>query len=232
MIQRGAADVMLAGGASSQMTPCDCVRRSAMGLLSPRQDDPAAVMRPFDAGRDGQVWGEGAAVFVLESRRSAAARGATILGQVLSWASACQRRRSATSDPGAALRQAMQLALERADLGGRPLGHVNAQGLSTVRDDPVEAAAIREAAADVPVTAPRSFFGNLGAAGGAVEMAASVLGFPAGLTPPTLNYERPAAACPLPIVRGEPAAASGGPVLAVNWTTAGQAVAVVLAGPA
>ena len=137
VIERGAADVMLAGGASSQMTPFDCVRRSAMGLLSPRQDDPAAVMRPFDAGRDGQVWGEGAAVFVLESRRAAEARGATILGQVLSWASACHCRRGAGSDPGAALRRAMQLALERAELNGRPLGHVNAQGLSTVRDDPL-----------------------------------------------------------------------------------------------
>ena len=111
---------------------------------------------PFDAGRDGQVWGEGAAVFVLESRRGAEARGAKILGQVLSWASACHCCRGAASDPGAALRRTMQLALERADIDGRTLGHVNAQGLSTVRDNPVEAAAIRDAAPNVPVTAPRS----------------------------------------------------------------------------
>ncbi len=202
-----------------------------MGLLSPRQDDPAAVMRPFDAGRDGQVWGEGAAVFALESRRGAEARGATILGQVLSWASACHCRRGVGSDPAAALRRTMQLALERAGVTGQPLGHVNAQGLSTVRDDPVEAEAIRAAAPNIPVTAPRSFFGNLGAAGGAVEAAASVLSFRAGLTPPTLNYERPAADCRLPIVHGAPAAASGGPALLVNWTIAGQAVGVVLAGP-
>ena len=232
VIERGAADVMLAGGASSQMTPCDCVRRSAMRLLSPRQDDPAAVMRPFDAGRDGQVWGEGAAVFVLESRRSGRIAwsdnpwASAQLGFRLPLPSRRGKRSRRRPAPGNANRPAASRA-RRPAAGAR-----QRQGLSTVRDDPVEAEAIRDVAPNVPVTAPRSFFGSLGAAGGAVETAASVLSFCAGLTPPTLNYERPIAACPLPIVRGEPAAASGGPVLAVNWTAAGQAVCVVLAGPA
>ena len=75
VIRRGAADAMLAGGASSQLSPFDCVRHCMMGDISRRQDDPAAAMRPFDADRDGQVWGEGAAAFILESRPHAEAAG-------------------------------------------------------------------------------------------------------------------------------------------------------------
>ena len=90
VIQRGMADVMLAGGASSQMHPLDFVRRMAMGNLSPRYDDPASVVRPFDARRDGYVWSEGAAALVLERRGHAESRGAKILARLKGWGGACE----------------------------------------------------------------------------------------------------------------------------------------------
>ena len=231
VIQRGSADVMIAGGASSQMTPFDCIRRCVMEILSHRQDNPAAAMRPFDADRDGQVWGEGAAAFILENRQHAQARGAGVLARLLSWAATCEPRSGGVELRGTGLRRAMGLALGRAELDRHQLGHVNAHGLSTVPDDQFEARALHDVVPDVPVVAPKSYFGNLGAAGAAVEMAVSVLSLGAGLVPPTLNYEHPDPNCPLQVIRDEPLSSSGAPALLVNWTPIGQAAAAVLAGP-
>ena len=182
VIRRGAADVMLAGGASSQLNPFDCVRQCVLGRLSRRQDDPAAAVRPFDADRDGQVFGEGAAVFVLESRRHADARGAQVLAAVRAAAAACEGGRKGdrsnlperpggcsaqigpvpfSGDRSSSLRRAMQLALVQADLPAERLGHVNAHGLSTPEDDAIEARAIADIVPNVPVSAPKSYFGNL-----------------------------------------------------------------------
>jgi len=230
VIQRGSADVMLAGGASSQLNPYDCIRHCVMGILSRRRDDPAAAVRPFEAQRDGQVWGEGAAVMILESRRHAEARSATVLARLLGSAVTYQCRGSNHME-GTGLRQAMRLALRRAELDAGRVGHLNAHGLSTICDDRLEAQAIHDVAPAVPVTALKSYFGNLGAAGSAVQMAASVLSFGAALIPPTLNYEQPDPSCPLEIVRGGPARASAATALLVSWTPIGQAAAIVLAGP-
>lgn len=228
VIQRGAADVMLAGGASSQISPFDAIRHCIMGNLSHRQDDPPAAMRPFDADRDGQVWGEGAAVFVLESRLHAEARGATIFARLLGAASACD---PPAGESGWGLRRAMQLALRQAKIDVAQLGHLNAHGLSTQEGDRIEARAIHEVTPDVPVTAPKSYFGNLGAATGAVEMAVSVLALGAGLVPGTLNYHRPDPSCPIQVIGGEPLNSAKPSALLVNRTAVGQAVALVLAGP-
>ena len=232
VIQRGVADVMMAGGASSQLHPMDFLRRCAMGILSPRQEDPASVVRPFDASRDGQVWGEGSAIFVLENRRHAEARGARVLGRLLGCASTCEPARGNGGLRGDSLRRAIRLALERAGLGSGDLGHVNAHGLSMVREDHIEALAIHDTAPAIPVTAVKSYFGNLGAAGAAMEMAASVLSFTEGLVPPTLNYERPDPDCPISVIHGEPMACESDSALSVTWMPIGQAAAVVLGSPA
>lgn len=231
VIQRGAADAMLAGGASSQMHHWDYIRRCVMGILSHRQDDPAAAMRPFDADRDGQVWGEGAAVFILEDRRHAEARGARILARLVGWAAACEVRFRDNGPQGAGPCRAIELALGRAKLDANRLGHVNAHGVSTVRDDQIEAQALHKVVPGIPVTALKSYFGNLGAACGAVEMAASVLSLNPGIVPATLNYERPDPNCPLEVIHGQPLSSAASPALVVNSTSIGQAVAVVLAGP-
>ena len=230
VIQRGMADVMIAGGASSQMSPHDWVRHCLGGGLSTSRDDPSTVLRPFDAGRDGQVRGEGAAAFIMESRGHAQARGATILARVLGWASTCEPHNGGPPR-GVGIRRALLLALDEAGLKPSQVGHVNAHGLSAVAEDQIEARAIHACLPDVPVTAPKSYFGNLGAAGGAVEMAASVLSFAGGVVPATLNYRRPDPRCPVRVIRDQPLPTPHCTAVVVNWTWIGQAVAVVLGGP-
>ena len=132
---------------------------------------------------------------------------------------------------GHAIRRAIVAAIERAGLSPQSIGHVNAHGLSTSLDDRIEAHAIRATLGDVPVTAPTSFFGSLGAAAGAVEMVASVLALQKGLVPPTLNYQYPDPDCPVNVVHGQPLAGRPATALLLNHTPQGQAVATVLAGP-
>jgi 3-oxoacyl-[acyl-carrier-protein] synthase II len=185
--------------------------------LSHRNDQPACASRPFDAGRDGLVNGEGAAAFVLESRQHAQRRGAPILARVLSSASAhepLQVNQLLQPQPlaGSAVRRVLIESLRRAGLEAADIGHVNAHGLSTIADDRYEAQAIHAVLGDVPVTAPKSFFGHLGAGGGAVELAASILGLNAGEIPATLNYGQPDPACPVNVIHGQP--------LQINTSTA------------
>jgi 3-oxoacyl-[acyl-carrier-protein] synthase II len=230
IIERGAADAMIAGGAASQMDPFDWIRHCILGRLSPRQEPPESVMRPFDRRRDGEVKGEGAACFLLEDRKHAESRGASILARVVSWGITFASSRDAKS-VAAALRRAMVVALDRAHLSARDIGHLNAQGLSTVDDDALEAGAIHEVLGDVSVTAPSSFFGNLGASGGAVDMVASVLALTHGLVPFTLNYREPDPNCPLRVVAGEMLPCSRPAAMLVSWNTSGQAAALILGKP-
>ncbi|NQT14631.1 MAG: beta-ketoacyl-[acyl-carrier-protein] synthase family protein [Planctomycetes bacterium] len=229
VIQRGVADVMIAGGASSQLNPYNWIRLCIGGGLSTSQDDPATVLRPFDADRNGQVHGEGAAAFILESRPHAEARGATILARVRGCVSTCEPRNGGPPK-GTALRRAMRLAMEEAGVEPHDVGHVNAHGVSSVAEDQIEAQAIQACLPDVPVTAPKSYFGNLGASGGAVEMSASVLSLAEGLVPPTLNYRRPDPRCPVRVVREEPLETRKNTALAINWTRMGQVAAVLVSG--
>jgi len=227
VLQRGWADVVLAGGASSTMDPYDWVRHCTLGGLSQRQEDPAAACRPFDADRDGQVRGEGAAILVLERVSQAVARGATILGRILSIASAAEGYRPGQLAEGKALRRVIVQTLQEAELSPQALGHVNAHGLSTQEEDRLEAQILQDILPGIPVTAPKSFFGNLGAASGAVELALSVLGLVRGVVPPTLNYQKPDPTCPVRVVHGGPWASTG-PVLAITWNRSGQAAALLV----
>ncbi|NLX97078.1 MAG: beta-ketoacyl-[acyl-carrier-protein] synthase family protein [Rhodopirellula sp.] len=226
-IQRGAADVMMAGGASSQIEPFDWVRYSSLGRAS-RNSDPTAVPRPFDCDRDGEVIGEGAAVLVLESLAHAQARGAKVLARILGFSSASEAWRCNGGATGAGLRRVLVGAVERAGLKPSQLGYVNAHGVGTVDEDRIEAAAIRDVLGSVLVTAPKSYFGNLGAAAGAVEIAAGILSLEAGLALPTLNCENLDPHCPVHLVREEPMTCLNRAVLLVNRTPIGQAAALVI----
>jgi len=226
-IERGQVDAMIAGGVGMRIHPTIWTH-DQISQYSQRADNPAAACRPFDAGRDGIVNGEGAAALFMESRASAEARGATILARVLGFAAAFEPRRNGTPLRGTAIRTAIRRALDAAGLRPGEVGHVNAHGASTTLDDPVEAQAIRETLGDVPVTAPKSCFGDLGAGGGAVELGASLLALVHGQVPPTLNYEHPDPLCPVNVVRGQPLTGTAPTAVALNHTTQGQAVAVVL----
>jgi len=228
LIARGQADTMIVGGASSQITPSLYVR-SCAGEVSHRADRPEAACRPFDAARDGAVLGEGAAALVLESRQHATARGARIIGRVLACTSAFAPRSNDAVTDGTAIRASIQNTLLSAGLSGGDVGHVNANGQSTVLDDRREAQAIRAVLDDVPVTAPKSFFGNLGAGTGAVELAVSVLALSEGVVPPTLNYEQPDPECPINVISRAPLHGTKPTALVLNQASAGQAAAVLIA---
>ena len=228
VIRRGQADAMVAGGVGARVQPMIWVHEQALEF-SQRTDAPAAACRPFDAQRDGMVNGEGAGAFLLETRASAEARGAKILARVVASASAFEPLRRGQLPEGQAIRRALGSALEQAGMKPADVGHVNAHGMSTRHDDRIEARAIRDVLGDVPVTAPKSFFGNLGAGGGAVEMAATLLAFEHGLVPPTLNYERPDPDCPVNVVCGHPLQSARRTAVVLNHSRQGQSIAVVLA---
>jgi 3-oxoacyl-[acyl-carrier-protein] synthase II len=230
VIRRGQADVMIAGGVSSRIHPLTMGRYCSL-QMSRRSADPVGACRPFDAGRDGMVLGEGSAAFVLESRRHAEARGAPILARLLGCANCCGSNREGGSRRASAIRHAIRGVLNAAHLQPADIGHVNAHGLSTTEDDPLEAQAIGDLLGEVPVTAPKSYFGNLGAGTGAVEMVASILAIRHGLVPPTLNYQRPDPACPVRVIHGAPMAGTKPVALTLNHSAMGHAVAAILASP-
>lgn len=228
IIERGHADIMICGAASARVQPVDWIRDCLTKELSRRTDSPSEASRPFDSQRDGGVLGEGAGIFILERREHAVARGAPILARIAGSASTFEPPNGNTPTGGKAIRRAIETATRKAELSLEDLGHVNAHGLSTIVDDQVESQALSELLPDAPVTAPKSYFGDLGAAGGAVELAASVMGIDRGLVPGTLNYESPDPACPVNVIAGPPKFTSKDSCVSVNRMPQGMAAAIVV----
>jgi len=227
IIERGRTDVMIIGGSGSRANVTPMVYRGDV-LLSHRTDDPAGACRPFDADRDGCVIGEGAGSIVLEAKEHAEARSAPILARVLGFGRTQQGVNETLTDP---IRRSIEVALKDAGLNPSDVEHVNAHGLATIEQDQHEAQAIRAALGDCLVTAPKSYFGNLGAGAAPIEMAASIVGFEHGLIPQTLNYETPDPNCPVNVVAGEPRRQKKGVAIVLNQTYTGQSSAIVLGAP-
>ena len=228
VIRRDLADVMIVGGTGSRINTTDYMWHAGARLARNGVDDPSSICRPFDARRSGLVYGEGAAKIVLESRDHAERRGVRPLARVAAASSRCESVAESLMPTGKAIRRAIQAAMSAAGAESFHIGHVNAHGNSTREDDAVEAQAIRDTLGDVPVTAPKSFFGNLGHGSGMVELVISVLAMRHGVVPPTLNYETPDPECPVNVVTDltptdRPA------FIALNHNTTGQAAAVVIA---
>lgn len=208
ILQRGEADVMLAGGSEACLTPMAfggfCANRS----MSRRNDRIETASRPFDRGRDGFVMGEGAGVAVLERLDHARARGARIYAELAGYGNTADAYHLTAPDPSAGgMVRAMSAALGDAGLKPGDIGHINAHGTSTVLNDKLESAAILalfgEHAARIKVSSNKSMIGHLLAAAGAVEFAATVLSVHTGIVPPTINFEEPDPDCPLDfVVRG------------------------------
>jgi 3-oxoacyl-[acyl-carrier-protein] synthase II len=228
VIRRGHADAMLAGGSGS-LSAFSCLPFRGWEHYSKWEGEPSGACRPFDARRSGIVPGEGAAVLLLESRDKAESRGAAILARVAGVGSAFEPP-GGNWEPrsGNAIRQSITSALRTAGLSASDVGHVKAHGEGSLEQDRLEARAIRETIGDVPVTAPKSFFGDLGAGSGAVEIVASVLALHHGRIPQTLNYDQPDPACPVNVVRGQSQAAEKRTAIALNQAATGQALAVAL----
>lgn len=230
VIQRDAADVMIVGACSSHISPLEIARLNLYESLS-WKDDPSAACRPFDRDRDGTVAGEGSAAFVLESYEHAVRRGATIYCEVLGVGAGCDGAAKDNHDGGVGLMRAIQSALRQSNLSPRDLGHINAHGKATKRDDWAEArayhSALGDVAASIPVTALKSYFGHFDAGAGAVELAGSLLAMRHGVLPQTLNYRNPDPLCRLNVIR-EPMRVSNAVALSVNRTRMGQSAAAVI----
>lgn len=228
VIQRGAADVMVCGGTGTRLTPVNFVR-GFVNQMSHRNEAPAEACRPFDRDREGIVLGEGAAAIVLEHRRHAQARGARPLARLVGYGAAQAMRPQDTGSQSSAIQAAIGSALRRANWTAADVGHVNAHGAATTRDDMAEAQAIHAALGAVPVTAPKGALGHLGAGSGAVEFIATMLSCVHRVIPPTLNYRTPAAECPVAVVAGGPRETTRRTALALSHAVTGQAAALAVA---
>lgn len=234
IIARGSADLMIAGATGTRVHPIRTLHVSLQEEVAGVEGevtDPAALSRPFDRDRRGMVLGEGSAALVLESRESAERRGATIWGEVAGFGSSTVQTPQGVAHRAEAIANAVRQALQMAQMEPREIGHIHAHGLATQTCDAEEAQALREVLGDqadsIPVTAAKSYFGNLGAASGLVELTASVLALHHGQLFRTLNYQTPDPACPLNVTRTSDAPA-GDSFLNINVTPQGQAAAVLV----
>jgi len=205
MIRRGAADVMIAGGAEASLVPLAMAGMNVMTALSTRNDDPERASRPFDNDRDGFMMGEGAAVLILESLEYAQARGVNILCEVTGYGTTDDAYHiSAPAENGAGASLSMQHALEDAGLLPADIGYINAHGTSTRLNDKSETAAIKtvfgEQAYNIPISSTKSMTGHLLGASGAVEAMVCTQVIQNGILPPTINYEFPDPECDLDYV--------------------------------
>ncbi|MGH2736517.1 MAG: beta-ketoacyl-ACP synthase II, partial [Actinomycetota bacterium] len=208
-IKQGMADVMLAGGTEAAITPLAVSAFARMGALSTRNDEPTLASRPFDAQRNGFVFGEGAGVLVLESRESAERRGARILATVAGYGASCDAHHVTQPDPeGVGAIAAMRGALEDAGLGTDEIDYLNAHGTSTPYNDRIESLAIKQAfgteSKRLAVSSTKSQMGHLLGAAGAVEAAVCALAIERGIIPPTANYTDPDPDCDLDYVAEGP----------------------------
>jgi 3-oxoacyl-[acyl-carrier-protein] synthase II len=222
VIQREAADLILTGGADTRTPPVAMIRYPLFNQLSRRNETPESACRPFDATRDGTVMGEGSAVFLLEDLDHAKKRNARIIAEVAGFASGFDAGRS-----GAGLARVIRRAMAEAGITPTDLDHVNAHAPGTTEDDAWEARGIAEAVGSVHVAALKGQLGNLGAGGGAVELAGSLVGMEQGWRPGTRNFREADPRCPV-VVACESAAMRKAYILKVSGTEFGQCAALVV----
>ncbi len=234
-IRAGAADVVVAGGADSEIYPMGLASFCLLGALSRRNDDPAGASRPFDGDRDGFVLGEGAGCLVLEELDHARQRGAAVLAEVAGFGSACDAYRVTDPHPeGRGAELAMRRALADAGVDPAAVGYVNAHGTSTPANDRVETLALRrlfgERVGDLPVSSTKSMIGHLTVAAGAVEAIVTALTLARGTIHPTINQARPDPACGLDYVpnRSRPAGAGLDLALSNSFAFGGQCASLLL----
>lgn len=209
IIRRGDAVAMLAGGAEAAITPLILAGFCRMRAVSERNDQPHRASRPFDRERDGFVVGEGAAMLVLENMRSARARGARVLAEVLGYGASADCHHPTDPDPsGAGAVRSMRAALRRAGISPDAVDYLNAHSTGTRVGDVAETRAIRTVlgrhTTRVPVSSTKSMHAHLLGASGALETAVCVLAIQHSLIPPTINLDAVDPDCALDHVAHSP----------------------------
>lgn len=209
IIQRGEADVMIAGGTEAAITELSIAGFCAMKAMSTRNDEPQRAVRPFDAHRDGFVMGEGAGVVILEALEHALARDARVYCELVGYGMSADAYHITMPDPegqGAAL--AMERCLRDAGLRPEEVDYINAHGTSTPYNDKFETMAIKRVFGDhayrLAVSSTKSMTAHLLGAAGSVELIACALAIHHGVLPPTINYETPDPDCDLDYVPNRP----------------------------
>jgi 3-oxoacyl-[acyl-carrier-protein] synthase II len=205
IIQRGDADVMIAGGTESVITPLGIGGFAVMKALSTRNEEPEKASRPFDAGRDGFVMGEGSGVIILESLESALNRGAKIYAEIVGYGMSSDAYHITTPSPnGDGAARCMKAALKDADVEPEEIDYINAHGTSTKYGDELETAAVKTVfgghAYKLCVSSTKSMTGHLLGASGGVEAIFSILSIYNNTVLPTINLENPDPECDLDYV--------------------------------
>lgn len=204
-IERGDADVILAGGADAPIHPMVVISFGLIYAITQRNDEPQVASRPFDSKRDGFVIGEGGCVLVLEELERAKRRGAYIYAELAGWGATCDAHHMCHPDPsGEQGARAMSLALSRAGIRPDQVNYLNAHGTSTPLGDKAETVVIKKTFGDhaynLPISSIKSQIGHMQGACGAIEAAACCLSIRDNIVPPTINYEYPDPDCDLDYV--------------------------------
>ena len=232
MIRTGEADVMVCGGSEAAITPLAYAGFCSMKAMSTNNEVPHKASRPFDAGRDGFIMGEGAGILVLESLEHALARGATIYCELAGYAATCDAYHITSPDPeGKGLSLAMNRALNDARVAPSEVDYINAHGTSTPYNDKFETLAIKKVFGDharkVHISSTKSMTGHLLGAAGGIESIISVKTIQTGEIPPTINYETPDPECDLDYTPNVKRTAEVKTVLTDNLGFGGQNAALV-----
>jgi 3-oxoacyl-[acyl-carrier-protein] synthase II len=207
-IRRGDARVMVAGGAEAAIQPIAIAAFGNMHAMSRRNDDPQHASRPFDAGRDGFVMGEGAGILILEDLEYAQSRGARIYAELAGYGATADAFHITEPAPeGRGLVRAMRRALQKGGIAPEEVNYINAHGTSTPYNDRSETGGIKALfgphAYKLAVSSTKSMTGHMMGAAGGVEAAISVLSIYHGVIPPTINYTDPDPECDLDYVPNE-----------------------------
>lgn len=209
ILKSGLAETVICGGSDASVTPIGVGGFMASRALSTRNNDPATASRPFDAGRDGFVMGEGAGAIVLETLEHAEARGARIYAEMIGLGMSADAHHITAPHPeGTGAKLAMQMALDTAGIETSDVDYLNMHGTSTPLGDIAETKAIKELfgkdAYEVSLSSTKSMTGHLLGAAGAVEAIASVLAIQNNTIPPTINFSEPDPECDLDYTFNEP----------------------------
>ena len=226
-ILRDHADVMICGGSGSTINLGALAFRGVHHLskwTGPAEEAP----RPFDARRDGTLPGEGTGMYILEAREHAEARGAKVLARLLGGSQLFEPDGPGKQRRGTAIAGVISRSLAQANLKAEDVGFVSASAGGSVARDAVEAQAIERILGRTPVTAIKSYMGDIGTGSGSVELVGSILALQNGCVPVTQNYSQPDKNCPVNVVHGQPLALEKRVVVALNQSHTGQAAAVVL----